>query len=220
MLPRIIFCAACCGFACTGVTCVGCCAAMYFCLLLMSGSGGCGTSGFVGSISAGMEAVCGCRVRICGRADCSGSVLWETWSFCCSRTVSRVRMTGENVSESVIVFSIPLDSSLRKFCFCRFFRMYSFVLISESANCVVSGFSAAGASRREETGGFSLGRVCAAGCTVGAVAGADGSALEETCASGRCSAGFAFPAGFSLTDVSSSRTERFVCDWRTVCGLS
>ena len=70
----------------------------------MSGSGGCGTSGFVGSISAGMEAVCGCRVRICGRADCSGSVLWETWSFCCSRTVSRVRMTGENVSESVIVF--------------------------------------------------------------------------------------------------------------------
>ena len=186
----------------------------------MSGSGGCGTSGFVGSISAGMETVCGCRVRICGRAGCSCSALWETWSFCCSRTVSRVRMTGENVSESVIVFSIPLDSSLRKFCFCRFFRMYSFVLISGSANCVVSGFSAAGASRREETGGFSLGRVCAAGCTVGAVAGADGSALEETCASGRCSAGFAFPAGFSLTDVSSSRTERFVCDWRTVCGLS
>lgn len=35
---------------------------------------------------------------------------------------------------------------------------------------MVSGFSAAGASRREETGGFSLGRVCAAGCTVGAVA--------------------------------------------------
>ena len=220
MLPRIIFCAACCGFACTGVTCVGCCAAMYFCLLLMSGSGGCGTSGFVGSISAGMEAVCGCRVRICGRADCSGSVLWETWSFCCSRTVSRVRMTGEKVSESAAAFSILLVSSLKSFCFFLFFRMYSFVLISGSANCVVSGFSAAGASRREETGGFSLGRVCAAGCTVGAVAGADGSALEETCASGRCSAGFAFPAGFSLTDVSSSRTERFVCDWRTVCGLS
>ena len=213
MLPRIILCAACCGFACTGVTCVGCCAAMYFCLLLMSGSGGCGTSGFVGSISAGMEAVCGCRVRICGRAGCSCSALWETWSFCCSRTVSRVRMTGENVSESVIVFSIPLDSSLRKFCFCRFFRMYSFVLIAGSANCVVSGFSAAGGSRREETGGFSLGRVRADGCTVGGVAGADGSVLAGDCPSDRCSAGLAFPAGFSLTDVSSSRTDRFTCAW-------
>ena len=212
MLPRIIFCAACCGFACTGVTCVGCCAAIYFCLLLMSGSGGCGTSGFVGSISAGMETVCGCRVRICGRADCSGSALWETWSFCCSRTVSRVRMAGENVSESVSISSIPLASSLRRCCFFRFFRMYSFVLISGSANCVVSGFSAAGISRREETGGFSLGRVRAAGGTVEAVAGAVGSALEDACTSGRCSAGFAFPAGFSLTDTSSSRTSRFVCD--------
>ena len=170
MLSRIILCAACCGFACTGVTCVGCCAAMYFCLLLMSGSGGCGTSGFVGSISAGMEAACGCRVRICGRAGCSCSALWETWSFCCSRTVSRVRMTGENVSESVSISSIPLASSLRRCCFFRFFRMYSFVLISGSANCVVSGFSAAGISRREEAGGF------------------------------------------SLTDVSNSRTERFVCN--------
>ena len=186
----------------------------------MSGSGGCGTSGFVGSISARMKAVCGCRVRICGRADCSGSVLWETWSSCCSRTVSRARMTGENVSESVIVFSIPLDSSLRKFCFCRFFRMYSFVLISGSANCVVSGFSAAGISRREETGGFSLGRVRTDGGVVGGAAGTAASLTTGTCSSGRCSAGFAFPAGFSLTDVSSSRTERFVCDWRTVCGLS
>ena len=220
MLPRIIFCAACCGFACTGVTCVGCCAAMYFCLLLMSGSGGCGTSGFVGSISAGMEAVCGCRVRICGRADCSGSVLWETWSFCCSRTVSRVRMTGENVSESAAVLSRLLVFSLRRFCFCRLFRMYSFVLISGCANCVVSGFSAAGGSRREETGSFSLDRVRTDGCTVGAVVKAGGSVMAGTCPSGRCSAGFAFPAGFSLTDVSSSRTERFVCDWRTVCGLS
>ena len=34
--------------------------------------------------------------------------------------------------------------------------MYSFVLISGSANCVVSGFSAAGISRREEADGFSL----------------------------------------------------------------
>ena len=213
MLPRIIFCAACCGFACTGVTCVGCCAAMYFCLLLMSGSGGCGTSGFVGSISAGMEAVCGCRVRICGRADCSGSVLWETWSFCCSRTVSRVRMTGEKVSESVIVFSIPLDSSLRKFCFCRFFRMYSFVLISGSANCVVSVFSAAGVSRREEKGVFSFGKVRTDDGAVGVVAGADGSVIAGDCPSDRCSAGLAFPAGFSLTDVSSSRTDRFTCAW-------
>ena len=139
----------------------------------MSGNGGCGTSGFVGSISAGMEAVCGCRVRICGRAGCSCSALWETWSFCCSRTVSRVRMTGENVSESVSISSIPLASSLRRCCFFRFFRMYSFALISGSANCVVSVFSAAGISRREETSGFSLGRVRADGCTVGVVADAD-----------------------------------------------
>ena len=213
MLPRIIFCAACCGFACTGVTCVGCCAAMYFCLLLMSGSGSCGTSGFVGSISAGMEAVCGCRVRICGRAGCSCSALWETWSFCCSRTVSRVRMTGENVSESAVMFSIPVASSLRRFCFCRLFRMYSFVLISGSANCVVSVFGVTGCSCREETGVFSLGRVRADGCTVGVVAGTDGSVLAGDCPSDRCSAGLAFPAGFSLTDVSSSRTDRFTCAW-------
>ena len=179
----------------------------------MSGSGGCGTSGFVGSISAGMEAVCGFRVRICGRAGCSCSALWETWSFCCSRTVSRVRMTGENVSESVIVFSIPLDYSLRKFCFCRFFRMYSFVLIAGSANCVVSVLGVTGCSCRDETGVFSLGRARADGCTVGVVAGADGSVLAGDCPSDRCSAGFAFPAGFSLTDVSSSRTDRFTCAW-------
>ena len=179
----------------------------------MSGSGGCGTSGFVGSISAGMEAVCGCRVRICGRAGCSCSALWETWSFCCSRTVSRVRMTGENVSESVIVFSILLDSSLRKFCFCRFFRMYSFVLIAGSANCVVSVLGVTGCSCRDETGVFSLGRVRADGYTVGVVAGADGSVLTGDCPSDRCSAGLAFPAGFSLTDVSSSRTDRFTCAW-------
>ena len=213
MLPRIIFCAACCGFACTGVTCVGCCAAIYFCLLLMSGSGGCGTSGFVGSISAGMETVCGCRVRICGRAGCSCSALWETWSFCCSRTVSRVRMTGEKVSESAAVFPILLVSSLTRFCFFRFFRMYSFVLISGSANCVVSGFGVASGSRGEKTIGFSLGRVRADGCTVGVVAGADGSVLAGDCPSDRCSAGLAFPAGFSLTDVSSSRTDRFTCAW-------
>ena len=206
MLPRIIFCAACCGFACTGVTCVGCCAAIYFCLLLMSGSGGCGTSGFVGSISAGMEAVCGCRVRICGRAGCSCSALWETWSFCCSRTVSRVRMTGEKVSESAAAFPILLVSSLTRFCFFRFFRMYSFVLISGSANCVVSVFSAAGISRREETSGFSFGRVRADGCTVGAVAGTDGSVMAGACPSNRCSAGFAFTADFSLTEDHSSRT--------------
>ena len=179
----------------------------------MSGSGGCGTSGFVGSISAGMEAVCGCRVRICGRAGCSCSALWETWSFCCSRTVSRVRMTGEKVSESAIVFSILLASSLRRCCFCRLLRMYSFVLISGSANCVVSGFGVASGSRGEETIGFSLGRVRADGCTVGVVAGADGSVLAGDCPSDRCSAGLAFPAGFSLTDVSNSRTERFVCGW-------
>ena len=179
----------------------------------MSGSGGCGTSGFVGSISAGMEAVCGCRVRICGRAGCSCSALWETWSFCCSRTVSRVRMTGEKVSESSIVFSILLASSLRRFCFFRFFRMYSFVLIAGSANCVVSGLGVTGCSCRDETGVFSLGRVRADGCTVGVVAGADGSVLAGDCPSDRCSAGLAFPAGFSLTDVSSSRTDRFFCDW-------
>lgn len=179
----------------------------------MSGSGGCGTSGFVGSISAGMEAVCGCRVRICGRAGCSCSALWETWSFCCSRTVSRVRMTGENVSESVSISSIPLASSLRRCCFFRFFRTYSFVLIAGSANCVVSGFSAAGGSRREETGFFSLGRVRADGCTVGVVAGTYGSVLAGDCPSNRCSAGLAFPADFSLTDVSSSRTDRFTCAW-------
>ena len=179
----------------------------------MSGSGGCGTSGFVGSISAGMEAVCGFRVRICGRAGCSCSALWETWSFCCSRTVSRVRMTGENVSESVSISSIPLASSLRRCCFFRFFRMCSFVLISGSANCVVSVFSAAGISRREEADGFSLGRVRADGCTVGVVAGTDGSVLAGDCPSDRCSAGLAFPAGFSLTDVSSSRTDRFTCAW-------
>ena len=179
----------------------------------MSGSGGCGTSGFVGSISAGMEAVCGCRVRICGRAGCSCSALWETWSFCCSRTVSRVRMTGENVSESVSISSIPLASSLRKFCFCRLLWMYSFVLISGSANCVVSVFGVTGCSCRDETGVFSLGRVRAAGGTVEAVAGAVGSVLAGDCPSDRCSAGLAFPAGFSLTDVSSSRTDRFTCAW-------
>ena len=177
----------------------------------MSGSGGCGTSGFVGSISACMETACGCRVRICGVAACSGSGVWGTWSFCCSRTVSRVRMTGEKVSESMTVFPILLASSLRRFCFSRFFRMCSFVLIAGSANCVVSVFSTAGISRREETGGFSLGRVRADGCTVGVVAGADGSVLAGDCPSDRCSAGLAFPAGFSLTDVSSSRTDRFTC---------
>ncbi len=160
----------------------------------MSGSGGCGTSGFVGSISAGMEAVCGCRVRICGRAGCSCSALWETWIFCCSRTVSRVRMTGENVLESVSISSIPLASSLRRCCFFRFFRMYSFVLISGSANCVVSGFSAAGISRREEMGGFSLGRVRADGCTVGVVAGAAGFLTTGACPNGRCSARVDFVA--------------------------
>ena len=183
----------------------------------MSGSGGCGTSGFVGSISAGMEAVCGCRVRICGRAGCSCSALWETWSFCCSRTVSRVRMTGENVSESVSISSIPLASSLRRCCFFRFFRTYSFVLIAGSANCVVSVFSTAGISRREEKGVFSFDKVRtddgAAGGVVGVVAGADSSVLAGTCLSDRCFAGLAFPAGFSLTDVSSSRTDRFFCDW-------
>ena len=186
---------------------------MYFCLLLISGNGGCEASGFTDSVSAGMEAVCGCRVRICGRAGCSCSALWETWSFCCSRTVSRVRMTGENVSESAIVFSILLVSSLRRFCFFRFFRMYSFVLISGSANCVVSVLGVTGCSCRDETGVFSLGRVRADGCTVGVVAGAGGSVLAGDCPSDRCSAGLAFPAGFSLTDVSSSRTDRFTCAW-------
>lgn len=179
----------------------------------MSGNGGCSSSGFVGSTSTGKETACDCRVRICGMTGCACSALWETWSFCCSRTVSRVRMTGENVSESVIVFSIPLDSSLRKFCFCRFFRMYSFVLIAGSANCVVSVLGVTGCSCRDETGVFSLGRVRADGCTVGAVAGTDGSVLAGACPSNRCSAGFAFPAGFSLTDVSSSHTDRFTCAW-------
>ena len=157
---------------------------MYFCLLLMSGSGGCGTSGFVGSISAGMEAVCGFRVRICGRAGCSCSALWETWSFCCSRTVSRVRMTGEKVLESAAAFSMLLISSLKGFCFCRLLRMYSFVLISGSANCVVSVFSAAGISRREETSGFSFGRVRAAGGVVSVVSGTAGSVIAGDCPSG------------------------------------
>ena len=160
----------------------------------MSGSGGCGTSGFVGSISAGMEAVCGCRVRICGRAGCSCSALWETWSFCCSRTVSRVRMTGEKVSESAVMFSIPFASSLRKFCFCRLLRMYSFVLIAGSANCVVSVFGVASGSRGEKTIGFSLGRVRADGCTVGVVAGTTGSVITRDCSSGRCSARVDFVA--------------------------
>ena len=179
----------------------------------MSGSGGCGTSGFVGSISADMEAVCGCRVRICGITGCSCSALWETWSFCCSRTVSRARMTGEKVSESAGVSSILPASSLRRSCFSRFFRTYSFVLIAGSANCVVSVLGVTGCSCRDETGVFSLGRVRADGCTVGAVAGADGSVLAGACPIDRCSAGLAFPAGFSLTDVSNSRTERFVCGW-------
>ena len=160
----------------------------------MSGSGGCGTSGFVGSISAGMEAVCGCRVRICGRAGCACSALWETWSFCCSRTVSRVRMTGENVSESVSISSIPLASSLRRCCFFRFFRMYSFVLISGSANCVVSVLGVTGCSCRDETGVFSLGRVRADGCTVGVVAGAAGLLTTGACPNGRCSARVDFVA--------------------------
>ena len=213
MLPRIIFCAACCGFACTGVTCVGCCAAMYFCLLLMSGSSVCGVSGVTDSVLARMKAACGCRVRICGITGCSCSALWETWSFCCSRTVSRVRMTGEKVSESAAAFPILLVSSLTRFCFFRFFWMYSFVLISGSANCVASGFGVASGSRGENTIGFSLGRVRTDGCTVGAVAGTDGSVMAGACPSNRCSAGLAFPAGFSLTDVSSSRTDRFTCAW-------
>ena len=186
---------------------------MYFCLLLMSGSDGCGASGVTGSVLAGRDTDCGCRVRICCRAGCSCSALWETWSFCCSRTVSRVRMTGENVSESAVMFSILFASSLRKFCFFRLLRMYSFVLIAGSANCVVSVLGVTGCSCRDETGVFSLGRVRADGCTVGVVAGADGSVLAGDCPSDRCSAGFAFPAGFSLTDVSSSRTDRFFCDW-------
>ena len=156
----------------------------------MSGSGGCGTSGFVGSISTGMETVCGCRVRICGRAGCSCSALWETWSFCCSRTVSRVRMTGEKVSESAAVFPILLVSSLTRFCFFRFFRMYSFVLIAGSANCVVSDFGAEGASRRDELCGFSFGRVRAAGGVVGAA----GSLTTGACPGVRCSARVAFVA--------------------------
>ena len=172
----------------------------------MSGSDGCGASGFAVSTLSGRDTGCGCRVRICGRAGCSCSALWETWSFCCSRTVSRVRMTGEKVSESAIVFSILLASSLRRFCFFHFFRMYSFVLISGSANCVVSVFGVASGSRGEKTIGFSLGRVRADGCTVGAVAGTDGSVMAGACPSNRCSAGFAFTADFSLTEDHSSRT--------------
>ena len=179
----------------------------------MSGNGGRGASGFVDSASTGVTTACGWRVRICGRAGCSCSALWETWSFCCSRTVSRVRMTGEKVSESVGVSSILPASSLRRSCFSRFFRMYSFVLIAGSANCVVSVLGVTGCSCRDETGVFSLGRVRADGCTVGVVAGADGSVLAGDCPSDRCSAGLAFPAGFSLTDVSSSRTDRFTCAW-------
>ena len=156
----------------------------------MSGSSVCGASGFADSVLACMETACGCRVRICGRADCSGSVLWETWSFCCSRTVSRVRMTGEKVSESAIVFSILLASSLRRCCFCRLLRMYSFALISGSANCVVSDFGAEGASRRDETSGFSFGRVRAAGGVVGAA----GSLTTGACPGVRCSARVAFVA--------------------------
>ena len=90
---------------------------------------------------------------------------------------------------------------------------YSFVLIAGSANCVVSVFGVASGSRGEKTIGFSLGRVRADVCTVGVVAGADGSVLAGDCPSDRCSAGLAFPAGFSLTDVSSSRTDRFTCAW-------
>ena len=179
----------------------------------MSGNGGCSPSGFVGSTSTGKETACDCRVRICGRAGCACSALWETWSFCSSRTVSRVRMAGKNVSEFADVFPILLASSLRRFCFFHFFRMYSFVLISGSANCVVSVLGVTGCSCRDETGVFSLGRVRADACTVGVVAGTDGSVLAGDCPSDRCSAGLAFPAGFSLTDVSSSRTDRFTCAW-------
>ena len=125
---------------------------------------------------------------------CACSALWETWSFCCSRTVSRVRMTGENVSESAVIFSIPGASSVRRCCFFRFFRMYSFVLISGSANCVVSVFGVANGSRGEKTIGFSLGRVRADGCTVGVVAGAAGFLTTGACPNGRCSARVDFVA--------------------------
>ena len=182
---------------------------MYFCLLLISGSSVCGVSGVTDSVLARMEAACGCRIRICGMTGCACSALWETWSFCCSRTVSRVRMTGENVSESAAAFSILLVSSLKSFCFFRFFRMYSFVLIAGSANCVVSVFGVASGSRGEKTIGFSLGRVRADGCTVGVVgvvAGTSGSVIAGDCPSDRCSAGFAFTADFSLTEDHSSRT--------------
>lgn len=78
---------------------------------------------------------------------------------------------------------------------------------------MVSVFSTAGISRREEKGVFSFDKVRtddgAAGGVVGVVAGADSSVLAGTCPSDRCFAGLAFPAGFSLTDVSSSRTDRF-----------
>lgn len=172
----------------------------------MSGSGGSGVSGLMDSVLACMETACGCRVRICGMTGCACSALWETWSFCCSRTVSRVRMTGEKVSESAAAFPILLVSSLTKFCFFRFFWMYSFVLIAGSANCVVSGSGAAGGSRGEEISGASFARVRADGCTVEAVAGTDGSVMAGACPSNRCSAGFAFTADFSLTEDHSSRT--------------
>ena len=214
MLPRIILCAACCGFACTGVTCVGCCAAMYFCLFLMSGSDGCcGVSDGTVPTSAGRDTDCGRLVRICGVAACSGSGVWETWRFSCSRTASRVRMAGKTVSESLTARSIPVAFLFEISCFCSLSRTYFFVLISGSANCVVSGLGTVGISRRDEAGIFSFGRVRAAGGTVGAVAGADGSALAGACPSDRCSAGFAFTADFSLTDVPSSRAERLICDW-------
>ena len=74
---------------------------------------------------------------------------------------------------------------------------------------MVSGLGTAGISRREETGSLSFN----ADGVVDVVAGAAGSAIAGVCPNDRCSAGFAFLAGFSLTDVPSSRTERFVCDW-------
>ena len=65
---------------------------------------------------------------------------------------------------------------------------------------MVSVFGVASGSRGEKTIGFSLGRVRADGCTVGVVAGADGSVLAGAFPSDRCSAGFAFTADFSLTE--------------------
>ena len=82
---------------------------------------------------------------------------------------------------------------------------------------MVSVFSTARISRREEKGVFSFDKVRtydgAAARVVGVLAGADSSVLAGTSPSDRCFAGLAFPAGFSLTDVSNSRTERFVCGW-------